>query len=134
MLFDFWVLSMLHYEGRIAHSVYVDLNTLMQYWGPEISDHSNVECCEIKQERICCPRFTKEQETLIEVEVFSFEEKRCERLYFMDILDVYEWQQRHEHQEVGLNYEFKSMTVRTLHINYDPPMVKGMNISRERTS
>jgi hypothetical protein len=26
------------------------------------------------------------------------------------------------------------MTVRSLHINYDPPMVEGMNISKERIS
>ena len=135
MLFNFWVLSMIHNEGIESKSVFTHLKTLMEYWGHTLTDLSAIQDCTIEQKYIFCSRFTDQQDSLIQVNLPEGPEAKYTTHYFMDIQEVYEWQKYQETHGNLSDFRFGDMHVKTLSICRDdlnPPLMAAPAARRVR--
>ena len=118
MQFQFWVLTLLLADGSQPASVFVNLSTLMKYWGHKLTDVSLIKEASIKLENFYCASFTDNQETILEVEIFNTPRGRYQMLYFSDVKDLVRFQTYHE-SYVPCEWDFGGKMVKSLHIIRD---------------
>ena len=118
-MIEFWVLSMSHAEGIAAKSVFINLATLMNYWGHELTDHAKIQGCEITQQHVSTGDLKDEEiEQVFEVEIFQGDD-RWVRHYFAAIEDIAHWKKFQLDNGNVYKLDFSNMQINTLHINRD---------------
>lgn len=116
---EFFVLSMSHAEGHQPKSVFVNLATLMQYWGHTLTDHSKIQDMEITQRYVSTDDLKDEDiDQVFEVEICQNED-RWVRHYFATIEDIAAWKSFQMENGNSDGLDFTSMQINTLYLNRD---------------
>lgn len=118
-MIEFFVLSMLHAEGHQPKSVFVNLATLMQYWGHTLTDHRLIQGMAITQQYVLAGDLKAEEiEQVFEVEIFKGDD-RWVRHYFATIEDIAAWKRFHMENGNIYKLDFANMRVNTMYLNRD---------------
>jgi hypothetical protein len=122
-MLQFFVLSGMFADGADVNSVFVNLHTLMSYWGHALRNHDDMQCVEIKQEFVTSYRDLDTVESIIEMQVWDNESSRYVRYYFRDIKDAYMWGET-EAETKGMHPEYRGYDM-------DLVTVKSLTVNRE---
>lgn len=118
-MIEFFVLSMSHAEGHQPKSVFVNLATLMQYWGHTLTDHSKIQGMEITQQYVATGYLKDDEiDQVFEVEILKADD-RWIRQYFATIEDIADWKKGQLDNGNYDKLDFASMQVNTLYLNRD---------------
>ena len=112
-MINFWVLYMLHAEGIAAKSVFINLATLVNYWGHKLTDHSMIQGCEITQQHVSTGDLKDDDiDQVFEVEILQGDD-RWVRHYFATIEDISAWKSFQMENGNIYKLDFSSMQVNT---------------------
>ena len=118
-MIEFFVLSMSHNEGYQPKNVFVNLATLMMYWGDKLKDHSKIQGMEITQQHVSTGDLKDEEiDQVFEVEILQNDD-RWVRHYFATIEDIAAWKSFQMENDNIYKLDFANMQVNTLYLNRD---------------